>query len=78
VNGPALGISATTLALFDVVYTVNTAYFRFVKSFSTKNGLLILFVLKRLQYKSSLLYSTYNVIEYMNIEVYVHKFFSEY
>ena len=30
VNGPAVGISATTLALYDVVYAVNTAYFRYV------------------------------------------------
>jgi hypothetical protein len=32
VNGPAFGISATTLALYDVVYAVNTAIFRFVNS----------------------------------------------
>ena len=38
-NGPAVGISATTLALYDVVYAVNTAYFRFdCKSATSYNG----------------------------------------
>ena len=36
VNGPVFGISATTLALYDVVYAVNTAQFRFGNSLRYK------------------------------------------